>query len=809
MYVTPHHDTRFGAKSVVDPKLVLEVKVSLVTLIQVKPFIMKSKKTNKDPLAVYNEHQRKSIADTVAALELCSQDPKFPVPLAALQACEVNDSVEYALGELLSLGVIETDNSCWKATHIPKNWASTAADDAAKLRLIEWVSKTFPSIFDLDDWTSDSKSCWLVASGLKLVVGSKEHWHHAMANWVCDYTVFTWLDKHSSRVWDIADKLTEQACNVDSPSESTMLEVAMITRAWLRECPLNEELARLLPEGDGHFKRMVQEGPLRTRRKEFNELRDDALWFSCGLHELNAEPHVVTCRLSTGRIVMLTTANTASHQPRTALLGDPNDLLSINNFDMEDFPVQVTRWMQFPKDWVGGLVHDKPDFLLFHPASSALKVIRGDLVCSVPPWFHILQDETFVVVTLRLVRMREWALEVTKPVSDPPVTETVPVTEDFAKAAIKIGRIKLLTGQGSSLVASAGEKARVIIPTTSPPRRGVSFLKFGDRSVVSHEPKEEEDAVGRILAHESDGLVWAKSGSSLLLCRRTELLEARKRIDIGLKVVEARRDLGNSGDDPMDRLVAGATADHVDTVREILEGDTSIEEIFSKLDPEHNPVWEAAYVGSLDVLNLLCSKLPGDLLRRSIEMVCYKKSALVAAASKGHHHAIPLLFKYEQPSVGRLKAALNWACKRGHLEAAKELLEAESASLLTPGSKDALIVRAIKARCPDIVSLLIEEFEYDTETMSKKPFLVDAVDVKSLELVQLLIEAGADPDAKNDTWENTPLHIACEQGLVEITNALVPVSNSLLVENLNHKTPFQLACGTSNPDLIRAFMPPE
>ena len=63
----------------------------------------------------------------------------------------------------------------------------------------------------------------------------------------------------------------------------------------------------------------------------------------------------------------------------------------------------------------------------------------------------------------------------------------------------------------------------------------------------------------------------------------------------------------------------------------------------------------------------------------------------------------------------------------------------------------------------------------------------------SLQIVQYLIEKGADIEAQNQ-YQYTPLHIACLKGHLEIVQYLIEKRANIEAKNKNQKTPLHFAC---------------
>jgi 26S proteasome non-ATPase regulatory subunit 10 len=68
-------------------------------------------------------------------------------------------------------------------------------------------------------------------------------------------------------------------------------------------------------------------------------------------------------------------------------------------------------------------------------------------------------------------------------------------------------------------------------------------------------------------------------------------------------------------------------------------------------------------------------------------------------------------------------------------------------------------------------------------------------------MVKLLLEANELDVNAEDSYKNTPLHIACEDGNPEIVKMLLNAGANRSMQNKDEKTPVDLA----KPDLLRIF----
>jgi ankyrin repeat protein len=76
-----------------------------------------------------------------------------------------------------------------------------------------------------------------------------------------------------------------------------------------------------------------------------------------------------------------------------------------------------------------------------------------------------------------------------------------------------------------------------------------------------------------------------------------------------------------------------------------------------------------------------------------------------------------------------------------------------------------------------------------------------AVERGHTDLGQLLIDKGADPDARDD-WQETPLHLAARGGRTDLVRLLIDKGADSHVRNNQQHTPLHLATGNGKATLV-------
>ena len=80
-----------------------------------------------------------------------------------------------------------------------------------------------------------------------------------------------------------------------------------------------------------------------------------------------------------------------------------------------------------------------------------------------------------------------------------------------------------------------------------------------------------------------------------------------------------------------------------------------------------------------------------------------------------------------------------------------------------------------------------------------------ACDNGVLEVVTALIDNGATIDARNSHQE-TPLHLACDNGVVEVVTALIDKGAAIDARNIHQETPLHLACGNNHLEVAKTLI---
>ncbi|DAZ95073.1 TPA: hypothetical protein N0F65_002967 [Lagenidium giganteum] len=184
----------------------------------------------------------------------------------------------------------------------------------------------------------------------------------------------------------------------------------------------------------------------------------------------------------------------------------------------------------------------------------------------------------------------------------------------------------------------------------------------------------------------------------------------------------------------------------------------------------------------------------------AVELSCKTsngQSALHIAASRGYNQIVTLLLDRgadvnEQTNDGA--SALYLACENNREMAAKILLRHRARVNLSTQSGMQAIHAATKQGHSTIVELLLQnKAHYDAVVPGSQltPLMMASL-AGSSDLVEMLLDAGADPHAE-DNEGNTPLHFSCREGHYRATYLLLTAGADPYMPNVHEDTAFEVA----------------
>ena len=153
------------------------------------------------------------------------------------------------------------------------------------------------------------------------------------------------------------------------------------------------------------------------------------------------------------------------------------------------------------------------------------------------------------------------------------------------------------------------------------------------------------------------------------------------------------------------------------------------------------------------------------------------ETALHFAVPEGHRDVVEVLIDAGadiEANNGKGRSPLLMACVLGKLDTVKMLVEAGAAVCATDDQGDTCLTLAAYFGHTDIVRYLVglPDVDVNYHGRNNDTALHSAVDDGHRDVVELLIDAGADIEAQDSTGE-TPLHYACENGKLAILKMLL------------------------------------
>ena len=151
------------------------------------------------------------------------------------------------------------------------------------------------------------------------------------------------------------------------------------------------------------------------------------------------------------------------------------------------------------------------------------------------------------------------------------------------------------------------------------------------------------------------------------------------------------------------------------------------------------------------------------------------------------------------------RSPLQWACIIGVLDVVKVLVRAGAGVCVTDVAGCACLAHAAYRGHTEIVRYLLCLPEVDVNRRNADDHdtaLQEAVFMKRTEVVQLLIDAGADVDTQNNEGRS-PLHVACKSGELDIVKMLVEAGAGVRATDNQGCTCLMLAAWHGHTDIVR------
>ena len=150
------------------------------------------------------------------------------------------------------------------------------------------------------------------------------------------------------------------------------------------------------------------------------------------------------------------------------------------------------------------------------------------------------------------------------------------------------------------------------------------------------------------------------------------------------------------------------------------------------------------------------------------------------------------------------RSPLQWACITGVLDVVKVLVRAGAGVCVTDSRGSACLAHAAYKGRTEIVRYLLclPEVDVNRRNDYHDTALQEAVDMKRTEVVQVLIDAGADVDTQNNEGRS-PLHVSCKSGELDIVKMLVRAGAGVRATDNQGCTCLMLAAWQGHTDIVR------
>lgn len=146
---------------------------------------------------------------------------------------------------------------------------------------------------------------------------------------------------------------------------------------------------------------------------------------------------------------------------------------------------------------------------------------------------------------------------------------------------------------------------------------------------------------------------------------------------------------------------------------------------------------------------------------------------------------------------------LHWAARNGRTDVIEQILELKPQPNLEEKNHtgNTALMEAVKNRKIESVKKLLNA------GADSKPTLIHALDNNELDILELLIEAGLDPNISIDDEKNTTLHWAAKKGNLEITEFLLNEKNvDIELRNFYNYTPLSLAVQYNKKEIVKKLL---
>ena len=305
---------------------------------------------------------------------------------------------------------------------------------------------------------------------------------------------------------------------------------------------------------------------------------------------------------------------------------------------------------------------------------------------------------------------------------------------------------------------------------------------------------------------------------------------------VGLKDVDVNH-AENDGDTALHFAVQEG---HGDVVQVLIDAGADLEAKNKDDEQGRSPLLLASVEGHLDIVKMLVeagagvrvTDNEGDTclilasLRGHTETVRYLVglkevevnqkdndgfTALPLAASGSHADVVKVLIDAgadieTKDETGR--SPLHWACCSGALAVVKVLVKAGADVCVTNNKGNTCLMLAAHNGHTETVRTLLcmPEVDVNQSNTGGCTALVGTVMLKHSDVLEVLIDAGADIGAKSDRMVRTPLHSACEVGERDIAKMLVEAGADVCSTDNDGNSCLSLAAYFGHTDTVRYLL---
>ena len=215
------------------------------------------------------------------------------------------------------------------------------------------------------------------------------------------------------------------------------------------------------------------------------------------------------------------------------------------------------------------------------------------------------------------------------------------------------------------------------------------------------------------------------------------------------------------------------------------------------------PLHYAAGSGELEMVRFLVLDRGADM--HSVDQ-WWGRTALHYAAGCGHPAVVQFFLDRMQAAADARNrmTPLHYAADRGHLEVVRQLLAADRGVVRLADTYGRTPLQcAARKDYPQVVQFIVDSVVHTGEELAMAP-LRDAIDNGNLEVVQVLLDRGADVNCADPEDGKTPLHHAAMGGRHEVVQLLMHRGAAInIADSPCGRTPLHYAAARGHLEVVR------